>query len=213
MSEVTVIKNAVSLDICDFISAEFRMMDSCIDIMNPDAGKEQGMAESFSVYSPLFIETLSLLIQPQVEAAVNKTLYPSYSYGRIYRTGAVLHPHYDRRSSEYTVSVTLDKDDVDWLLCVKHEDDTIERVLLEKGDMLIYPGNKLPHWRKGAFNGNEQIQAFIQYVDANGTNADLKWDGRPAMGLPWDSVSENVHIELEQMMMNSKQIITKDHLD
>jgi hypothetical protein len=89
----------------------------------------------------------------------------------------------------------------------------VERVLLEKGDMLIYPGNKLPHWRKGAFNGNEQIQAFIQYVDANGTNADLKWDGRPAMGMPWDSVSENVHIELEQMMMNSKQIITKDHLD
>lgn len=210
---VIVIKNAVSKDICDFISTEFRMMDNCINIMDPGAGTEPGLEESFSVYSPLFIETLSLLIQPQVEKAVNKKLYPSYSYARIYRTGSSLTPHLDRRSSEYTVSITLDKDDIDWLLCVKHEDGNIERVLLDKGDMMIYPGNKLYHWRKGKFKGKEQLQAFIQYVDANGNNKDLKWDGRPAMGMPWDSVSPIVHQELELMMMEEKEFVTKDHLD
>ena len=211
-----VLKNVVSSEICDFVANEFRMLERCVNLMNPDtqAGKEIGLTESFSIYSPLFTETLSLLIQPKIEEAVGKKLYPTYSYGRIYKNGAELEPHLDRRSSEYTISLCVYKEpDQDWQLVVKHLNKKCDYFSLEKGDLLIYPGRDLNHWREGKFAGKEQIQVFIQYVDANGTSQDLKWDGRPAMGMPWESARADVHQGLEQMMDTLKQVVSDEHLD
>jgi hypothetical protein len=204
-----VLRNVVSKDICKFASAEFRMVSTCVDLMDgggDGVGKEIGLTESFSIYSPIFTETLSLLIQPHIEEAVGKKLLPTYSYGRIYRTNARLDPHLDRSSSEYTISLCLENDPVhdDWQLVVKHKDKTLEYVSLGVGDVLIYPGRDLNHWREGAFKGTEQIQAFIQYVDAAGQSRDLKWDGRPAMGMPWETANQLVHDNLATQMETMK---------
>jgi hypothetical protein len=213
-----VIRNAVSADMCKFLSTEFRMLENCVDFMNNATGKhtapEIGLTESFSMYSPLFLETLSLHIKPLIEKAVGKTLWSTYSYGRIYKTGAELEPHLDRRSSEYTVSCCLDKDsEHDWSLIIQRLDGTTEEYFLEVGDILVYPGRDLTHWRNGKFKGHEQIQAFIQYVDQSGDSADLKWDGRPLMGLSWETAKSEVHQGLQQMMDTLKKAPTPAALD
>ena len=53
---------------------------------------------------------------------------------------------------------------------------------LESGDMLVYSGCELEHWRE-AFEGNVCVQAFLHYNDAKSKNPNL-WDGRPHPGLP-----------------------------
>ena len=58
------------------------------------------------------------------------------------------------------------------------------KVLLEVGDMLVYSGCELEHWRE-PFDGNICGQVFLHYNHVNGPFADKnKFDGRPKLGLP-----------------------------
>ena len=56
-------------------------------------------------------------------------------------------------------------------------------ITLHRGDMLVYKGRELAHWRE-RFDGNYWIQAFFHYVDANGALASYKFDRRRGIGLP-----------------------------
>ena len=53
------------------------------------------------------------------------------------------------------------------------------KIKLQPGDLLIYKGEELPHWRE-KFEGNTCIQIFFHYV----TDKNLIWDSRPHPGLP-----------------------------
>ena len=190
---VHIIPKLVSEDVCRFVAQEIRLMESHVNLENPNLGKEQDFEESFSFYSPFCLETLSMHIQPKIEEQVGKKLYPSYTYGRIYRKGAKLTEHLDRRSSEYTLSITIeDNDKVLWPICVEHNDYSVTKAILDVGDAVVYSGRDQVHWRPGEFNGNEIIQAFIQYVDAEGSSADLKWDGRPLLGMPFHTTDPSL---------------------
>ena len=58
------------------------------------------------------------------------------------------------------------------------------KVLLEVGDMLVYSGCELEHWRE-PFDGNICGQVFLHYNHVNGPFAEKnKFDGRPMLGLP-----------------------------
>ena len=57
-------------------------------------------------------------------------------------------------------------------------------VKLKPGDMLMYRGCELEHWRD-AFEGSDCGQVFLHYNDANGKDAKTnKFDKRPIIGLP-----------------------------
>jgi hypothetical protein len=57
-------------------------------------------------------------------------------------------------------------------------------VNLKQGDMLMYRGCDLEHWRE-PFTGEDCGQVFLHYNDASGENAENnKFDGRPMIGLP-----------------------------
>jgi hypothetical protein len=58
-----------------------------------------------------------------------------------------------------------------------------EEVILQPGDMVVYKGSEVEHWRE-PYTGKEQIQLFFHYVDANGPHAECKFDYRPMLGLP-----------------------------
>ena len=59
-----------------------------------------------------------------------------------------------------------------------------QRVDLEIGDMLIYEGCKLEHWRE-PFEGDNCGQVFLHYNNVNGPNNDINiFDGREKLGLP-----------------------------
>ena len=58
------------------------------------------------------------------------------------------------------------------------------RVDLEVGDMLIYEGCKLEHWRE-PFEGDKCGQVFLHYNNVNGQFENINvFDGREKLGLP-----------------------------
>jgi hypothetical protein len=185
-----VVRGLVSKEVCSFVSQEIKLMEQNMKQMYPQGGIEPDFEESFSFYGPFCLETLSLEIQDDLEKHLQTKLYPSYTYGRIYRTGAKLKHHLDRRSSEYTLSINLeDKENVLWPMCVQLADGTVVEEKLQTGDAIVYSGRDQLHWRPNEFKGKEIIQAFIQYVDTAGDSSDLKWDGRPLMGMPFETTN------------------------
>jgi len=192
-----IIKNALDENLCRFIALEFEMMEAVCKQIYPGANLADLCENTFARYSPLMMEALGVWLQPKIEEAVNMKLYPTYSYARIYYQGSELQKHFDRESSEVTVSVCLQKD-VDWPLYVKNSEGTVHQIDLEVGDLGIYCGRKHEHWRD-PLPGKKQIQAFLQYVDANGASSWLKWDTRPVLGMPFEYAADNVQNEIKRI--------------
>ena len=58
-----------------------------------------------------------------------------------------------------------------------------ESVILNAGDMLLYPGAELEHWREPLKKG-KCIQLFVHYVNVKDKDAEkYKHDGRPMLGV------------------------------
>ena len=104
----------------------------------------------------------------------------------MYRPGEVLERHSDRPSCEISGTLTLGFDpttDVWPIFFATDEDDKVGKSLdIKTGDLVVYRGTELPHWRE-EFKGNWQVQVFFHYVDANGPHKDYKYDGRKALGI------------------------------
>ena len=138
-------------------------------------------------YADAMSETLLLEAKPVLEKSTGINLLPCYSYLRIYGPGAVLPKHLDRPSCEISASLSLGiRADALWPLCV-HADGQDKPIGLAPGDMLIYRGADVPHWRD-AFTGEWCVQVFLHYVDADGDYTDFKFDGREQIG-PFDKAT------------------------
>ncbi|MDE2234717.1 MAG: hypothetical protein KGL13_06735 [Gammaproteobacteria bacterium] len=135
-------------------------------------------------YADALTETLLLELKPVMERATGLELLPCYSYLRIYGKGAVLHKHLDRPSCEVSCTLTLGfKSESLWPICL-HADSQDKSLALQPGDMLVYRGADVPHWRD-TFEGEYWVQTFLHYVDAHGQYTDFKLDGRQRIG-PFD---------------------------
>ena len=196
-----IVKNAVSTELCEFLALEFSMMSEVCGMLYPGVDLADLCKNSFARYSPLMFEALSVKLLPMVEQLTNLTLYPTYSYARIYYKDSELQKHLDRPSSEVTVSICITKDDTNWPLHIQDSKGNDNEIFLDVGDLVIYSGRKHLHWRD-PFTGTSQIQAFLQYVDANGSEAWLKWDTRPKLGLPFEWADQRVQRELAQIAEN-----------
>ena len=193
-----IIRNAVSQELCEFLALEFNMMEDVCKIIYPDADLSDMCKNSFARYAPLMFEALSVKLLPLVEEAVGMKLWPTYSFARIYYTGSELQKHFDRPSSEITLSVCITHDAVDWPLKIEGTNKQVHEIFLNVGDLVIYSGRKHMHWRD-PFQGTKQIQAFLQYVDANGPDSWLKWDTKPCLGLGFDRTRPEVQNEIKRI--------------
>lgn len=145
-------------------------------------------------YADAMSETLLLEVQPVMERATGLKLLPCYSFLRIYGPGAVLPKHTDRPSCEISASMALGfRAPSLWPICV-HADGQDKSIGLAPGDMLIYRGADVPHWRE-PFQGDWWAQVFLHYVDANGSYADFKFDGRERIG-PFDKATMERHFKV-----------------
>lgn len=145
---------------------------------------EKNFGSAVGRYADAISETLLLQLMPVVEQVTGLKLLPCYSYLRIYGQGAELHKHLDRPSCEVSTSLTLGfKAPAIWPLCVNAEGED-RAISLAPGDMLVYRGADVPHWRE-PFQGEFWVQTFLHYVDANGQYTDFKFDGRERIG-PFD---------------------------
>ena len=97
----------------------------------------------------------------------------------------ILAKHKDRNSWE--VSTTLHLGGDKWPIFLEPSGKEGEKgtsILLGQGDMLIYQGCELEHWRE-EFEGENCGQVFLHYNDASKDEAEEnKYDKRPFLGLP-----------------------------
>jgi hypothetical protein len=193
-----IIKKAITKDLAIFLSNYFlikkQVLDTChktryISPFETILGKYESINEqipnTYSCYADIAMETLLLKCQPKIEHITKLQLYPSYTYARIYKNGDELKRHKDRFSCEISSTLNLGGDP--WPIYLEPSGKTKLKgikINLKPGDMLIYSGCELEHWRN-KFDGNECIQVFLHYnnVATNGAEENI-FDGRPHIGLP-----------------------------
>ena len=187
-----VYENAISEDTLKLLKTQFEML------MNVSAYKDgikelnyktitkysdKQVPHSFPQYGHHAFESLMLVIQPKVEEVTGLTLYPCYTYARAMYEGAIMLKHKDRPSCQYSVTMCIDEDkDCEYPIYMENYAGEVNEVYLAPGDMIVYNGTELNHWRE-RYTGKRQIQAFLHYVDANGQYAEYKFDKRPMLGI------------------------------
>jgi len=102
---------------------------------------------SDAVYGdPMMDQVLETLARP-IGNHIGKKLLPTYAYARIYRPGEILKKHKDRPSCQYSATLTLGFDSASiWPIYFENGDREIP-VQLSVGELAVYCGCDLVHWR------------------------------------------------------------------
>ena len=192
-----VIRNAVSFELANFAFNYFLMKRDATQWMyknnhvsefTPGFGtwKDNQVPNTYSVYGDTFMETLMMKVLPVMEKHTELKLLPTYTYTRAYKKGDKLKRHKDRPSCQISTTVHLGGNEWPIYIDPTGGDNvpTGTQVDLKIGDMLVYSGCELEHWRE-AFEGNVCVQAFLHYNDANGRFGEENiFDKRPMLGIP-----------------------------
>tara|TARA_R110000787_G_scaffold75287_2_gene166804 strand:+ start:878 stop:1531 length:654 start_codon:yes stop_codon:yes gene_type:complete len=207
-SKYQVIKNAIPYELANFCFNYFLLKRDAVDFMynrnivaeSPLLGtrKDQQVPGVYSHYADFVMETLLVKVLPIMAEQTGLDLVPTYSYARIYEQGSILKRHKDRPSCEISTTLNLGGDPWPIFLDTTGSDNVIDehknimkpnapagiQVNLEPGDMLVYSGCELEHWRD-EFQGNICGQVFLHYNHRNGQFAEQnKFDKRAMLGLP-----------------------------
>ena len=184
-----VIKNAISTELADFCYQYFLNKRAVARHLFDDkflspyttyfgVWNDAQIPETYSHYADIVMETLLQRVKPVMEEQSGVKLTETYSYARIYKKGDELKRHTDRYSCEISTTMHLGGDE--WSIFLEPN----IKIDLQKGDMLMYRGCDLDHWRE-PFKGKDCGQVFLHYNDASGENAKInKFDSRPMIGLP-----------------------------
>jgi len=175
----------------------------------------------FSKYGdPIFDSLLSLGTEKMCELT-GKDLIPTYSYHRLYTQGTELKRHKDRPSCEISTTLCIGYDnsnvdaskypDWDWPMFVgpvSGEKGTDGMPIhMKPGDMLIYRGDVVEHWREPLW-GNNHAQVFLHYNEKDG-QYHIPYDGRPLLGMPATFRSEESIEKANQLDENSETVTTE----
>ena len=204
----TVIRQAISKDLAAFVANYFLMKKQVLDTCKAaryfsrfenilGSYDDEQIPNTYSHYADIAMETLMLKCQPGMEKATGLKLYPAYTYARIYKKGDELKRHKDRFSCEISTTMNLGGDD--WPIYLSPNENvgipdgkkittTSQakgiKVDLKPGDMLVYSGCELEHWRE-KFKGKECVQVFLHYNNRKTPGSkDNMFDKRPHLGLP-----------------------------
>jgi hypothetical protein len=190
-------------------AVDFMLKNNKVNPANPFIGTrtDHQIPGAYSKYGDWVMEALLMFMIPIMKAKTGLELIPTYSYTRLYEKGNILNRHKDRRSCEVSTTMHLGGDP--WPIYIdptgadfvtgkrKNGDGSYEeipqlkpgapkgvKVDLKIGDMLIYAGCALEHWRE-PFEGNVCSQVFLHYNHANGPFAKTNFlDKRPILGVP-----------------------------
>ena len=212
-----VIKGALSKELSNFIFNYMMLQRDAVDLMmkhnkvnpaNPFIGtrNDKQVPGAYSKYADWVMETLLMYMIPIMKAKTKLELIPTYSYTRLYIKGNKLKRHRDRPSCEVSTTLHLGGDEWPIFLDPSGEHYVIDevkeihkpgapkgiRVDLKVGDMLIYSGCDLEHWRE-PFQGNICSQVFLHYNHANGPYAKTNlYDKRPMLGVSKQLISSKI---------------------
>ena len=174
-----IVKSAVSDELRDFVT-QYTLFDEMQDF-TPDGSQ---VPTAHSKYGDPTMEAMLLHLHTKMEENTGLSLFPTYSFYRVYRKGDELTVHKDRPSCEISCTLcfnhSYDREDYKWPIFMDGN-----QADLEPGDMVIYRGCDLDHWRDPFdITDNEawHVQGFFHYVDANGPYTDHKFDQRNSIG-------------------------------
>ena len=144
---------------------------------------------AYSLYGDPLMDAILQSSNNFVSNVIGKKLIPTYSYWRLYITNNELKKHKDRPSCEYSTTLCLGYDasnvedtNYKWPVFIKSHNEEERCVTLEPGDMVIYKGCEVEHWRD-AYKGLNHAQVFLHYNEKDGKH-NIKYDGRDFLGLP-----------------------------
>ena len=209
-----IVRGAISYDLANFIfnylllhrdATAFLMHRGIVKDIGPSdlwgTWKDKQIPNTFSKYGDGVLDTLLMKVLPVMRKLTGLSLIPCYSYVRLYKTGDELVRHRDRKSCEVSYTLFLGGDPWEFFLdptgksgvktainphaaILKKKPNKGLSVLLKPGDMLVYRGCELDHWRK-PFKGALHAAAFGHYNDSDGPEGRKRlFDGRPVLGIP-----------------------------
>ena len=204
-----VIRNAISYELANFgfnylllkrEAVKWMQDTNYISKFTPGFGtwKDKQVFNTYSCYSDFFMETLMMKVLPIMQQRTDMNLIPCYTYTRVYKKGDILKRHSDRPSCEISTTLHLGGDPWTIFLDPTGQKTVIDEhkqiikpnapkgipVDLEVGDMLVYSGCELEHWRE-PFEGNNCAQVFLHYNNIDGPfGTQNKFDKRPLLGIP-----------------------------
>ena len=163
---------------------------------------DEQVTGAFSMYGDPVMDSLCDLSHGRISEITSTKLQPTYSYYRLYFNNQELTRHKDRPSCEFSTTICLGYDvsnvdenvypDYSWPIWVKMKSGKEMPVKMKPGDMLIYKGCDLEHWRE-KFKGVNHAQLFLHYnrLKSEGIS---HFDGRPGLGMPGYFKKHNVLI-------------------
>lgn len=154
-----------------------------------EASDEQ-VRGAHSIYGDTLMETVLHFLHSHMEKHTGLELCPTYSYYRVYRPGMTLDRHTDRESCEISTTICfgynyMNKQDYNWSMYVKTKENTEIKVIQNPGDLLVYKGCEIEHWRDSfeAPDKSYQVQGFFHFIDKNGPfYPEFAFDKRPGLG-------------------------------
>ena len=193
-----ILKKVISPDLATFVAnylvMKKQVLDTCVKekylspyetILGHYEQPNEQIPNTYCHYADIAVETLMLKLQPIMEKSTELKLYPAYTYARIYKKGDELKRHKDRFSCEISTTMNLGGDN--WPIYLEPSGEVGKKgikVDLKQGDMLVYSGCELEHWRE-KFKGKECVQVFLHYNNRKTPGAkDNMFDKRPHLGLP-----------------------------
>ena len=203
-----VIKGALNYELANFIFNYFLLKRDAVKFMYDnnityDTGlhgtwSDKQVLNTYSHYADQVMETLLVKMLPVMAKETGLNLVPTYSYARIYKKGDILRRHKDRPSCEISTTLNLGGDPWPIFIDGTGADSVIDeykqihkpnapegtKVLLDVGDMLVYSGCELEHWRE-PLEGDVCAQVFLHYNHVDGPFAEKnRFDKRPMLGIP-----------------------------
>ena len=209
-NKYAIIREAISKDLAIFVMNYFLMQKQVYDtcratrylspfetIIGYYERKNEQIPNTYAQYANMAMETLMLKCQPIMEKTTGLKLAPNYTYARIYKKGDELKRHKDRFSCEISTTMNLGGDP--WPIYLSPNENVGApdgkkitaaskakgiKVDLKPGDMLVYRGIELEHWRE-KFKGKKCVQVFFHYNNRETPGAKKNiFDKRPHLGLP-----------------------------
>jgi len=207
-NKYVILRNAISKELADFCYKYFLLKKNVAKILFeskyiPPFCEEWGhwhdslVPDTYSHYGDIVMENLLQTLKPTMEKETGLKLNETYAFARLYKKGNDLKRHKDRFSCEISTTMSLGGKCWPIFLSPNSKDGIIKdnkeyipsdvkgvKVLLNPGDMLIYRGVELEHWREKLLH-DDCAQVFLHYNDVNSKYSnENKYDGRPSLGLP-----------------------------
>jgi signal peptidase I len=176
-----VIKQFIEKDFVEFTQDYFSLKINSGD-MDLDDPQAKG---NYTWYGDPLIETILQNSCEPIGNIIGVKIVPTYCFTRLYNKGDVLKKHLDRSSCEISATLSLgySDDSSPNPICFSNNIDEIVEIYLEPGDLCVYRGCDLYHWRPPIQN-TWLLQSFLHFVDGEGQYKNFIYDGREYLGFP-----------------------------